>query len=410
MKILCINTLYNGGGAEKIARQVYNDVKSDEIETYFLAGRYQKNISKSIDVIYNSPLGRFASGIVGIANHNFLFGTFYARKKIIEIIKRENIDIVHFHNIHGNYLGPKDIRAISRYCHNIILTMHDMWLITGCCPYGMSCSRWKVGNDCRKCKGNESLHKGTIRASLYLKCKKNNLQNKNFYFVSPSRWLIECCKESYLKDEDIRLIPNGIDTDIYVTHDKNRMRDKYGIPENKNVLLFSANTISSPYKGYQYLYEALNIIEKKDDYCLVVLGIVDEKTLDSTYEVFKRGYISDENTMSELYSAADIYIMPSMADNAPLSCMEAMASGTPVLAFATGGISEIVNDDVGWLTSAGDSRKLAERISEIFNNPEELRRKAMNCRQYVSDNFSKDTMVERYRELYMDIMGESENE
>jgi glycosyltransferase involved in cell wall biosynthesis len=207
------------------------------------------------------------------------------------------------------------------------------------------------------------------------------------------------------------LIPNGVDTDIYVPHDKNRMRDKYGIPKNKHVLLFSANKIYSPYKGYKYLYEALDIIENKEDYCLVILGNVDGKVIDTSYEVFRMGYISNEDVMSEIYSAADIYIMPSMADNAPLSSLESMSCGTPVLAFATGGIPEQINDEVGWLIPAGDSLKLSECISIIFKNPSsELKRKAGNCRRYVSANFSKDIMVERYRELYVNVMEESRNE
>jgi glycosyltransferase involved in cell wall biosynthesis len=268
----------------------------------------------------------------------------------------------------------------------------------------MSCPKWKNGNACHHCKGNEKLKKGTFKASWYLNCKRANLQDKNYYFVSPSKWLIDCCKESYLKDEDIRLIPNGIDTEVFIPHEKEQMRIKYGIPNDKYVLLFSANTINSPYKGYKYLYEALDIIDKKEDYYLVILGNIDGKDIDAAYDVLKMGYISNENIMSELYSAADIYIMPSLADNAPLSSMEAMASGTPVLAFATGGIPEIVTDEVGWLSPAGDSKKLAETICKIFGNLNDWKKKAELCRTHIVRKYSNHTMLEKYNVLYFEIM------
>lgn len=408
MNILYVNATFWGGGAEKVARQLYYGIKDGNTKTYFAAGRYQKDLPEDVAVLYKNFLGRAVSAALGVANHNFLFFTLSGRKKIIDLIRRENIDIVHFHNTCGNYIGPADIKAISKYCRNIVITMHDMWLITGCCPHGMSCNKWRDGNKCQKCGGNEWLKKGTIWAGKYLQSKTKNFSGKGICFVSPSEWLINKCKHSYLVTENIRLIPNGIDVKSIKPYNKKEMRKKHQIPLNKHVLLFSANQMNSPYKGADYLIEALLNVPEKENYCLLIVGNGKIDKLNLCFETHITGYIKDTQTMNELYSAADIFLLPSMADTFPLTMLEAMASGTPVLAFKTGGIPEAVNDEVGWCVEAGDSIALANMLISIFDHEEEYVQKVQQCRKYIVEKFSEDLMLERYRGLYRECMNENE--
>lgn len=406
MKVLYVNTLFWGGGAEKVARQLYYGMKAKGIETFFVAGRYQKgDVPKEVKVIYHTFFERIISAVAGIVNHNFLFRTFIARREIIKTIKENEIDVVHFHNLHGNYIGPSDLIAIKRYCPNIVITMHDMWLLTGCCPHGMSCTKWKLGSNCKGCKGNEFLKHGTIRAQFYMKSKMKHLCNQGFRFVCPSYWLADSCKQSYLQNENILCIPNGLDLNRYILLEKEEVRKKYRFPTDKHILLFSAHNINSPYKGIRYLYEALKQIPDKDSYCLIVIGKLNENEKKLPFQTFYMGYVSDERKMNELYAAADLFIMPSMADTAPLSALESMASGTPVLAFKTGGIPEVVTEDVGWLVDAGDSTGLTEKIIEIFKDPETFTRKTGKCREYIEDRYSEEKMIEQYRRMYLEIAG-----
>lgn len=406
MKILYVNTLFWGGGAEKVARQLYYGMKDKGIETFFVAGRYQKDdVPKEVKVIYHTFFERIVSAVAGIVNHNFLFRTFSARRKIIKIIKEKQIDVVHFHNLHGNYIGPSDLIAIKRYCPNIVITMHDMWLLTGCCPQGMSCTKWKLGSNCKRCKGNEFLKQGTVRAKIYLKSKMRYFCNQGFQFISPSVWLIDRCRESYLKNERIQCIPHGIDLNTYVLLEKKEIRKKYYFPADKHILLFSAHNINSPYKGLQYLYEALEQITNKDDYCLVIIGKIENDGRKLPFETYYMGYINDEKKMNELYAAADLFIVPSMADTSSFAALESLASGTPVLAFKTGGIPEIVAEDVGWLVEAGDSVGLAEKIVDIFKNQETLQKNTQNCRKYIEERYSEERMIREYRRVYLEIAG-----
>ncbi len=405
MKILYVNPCYWGGGAERIARQLYLGLKDKNTQTFFLSGRYQENIPTHVDVIYDSFLRRGVSAVLGIINHNVLFRTFRARRKIIDIIKKEKIDIVHFHNIHGNYLGPLDLKVIRKYCPNIVFTMHDMWLLTGCCPYAMECEKWIDSQSCYKCTGNSFLKKGTRRASIYLKCKEQSFINSNYILTSPSKWLIDCCGKSYLKDKNIFLIPNGVDIDVFYPRAKRETRKKYGIPLDKNILLFSAHKIGSPYKGVKYLLEALERLKDTEKYCLLTVGTQGEE-IDLPYEMINVGFVNDDNTMSELYAAADIFITTSMADNFPLTVLESMASGTPVLAFKTGGIPEAITEETGWIVEQGNSVALAEKIEDIFSRKEELTSIGKMCRKHIETKYSLIKMFHEYRELYKKTLDE----
>lgn len=404
MNILYINASFWGGGAEKVSRQLYYGLKNERVNTFYLAGRYQKNLPEDIEVIYRGFFERAISAILGMVNHNFLFGTILARKKIISIVKREKIDIIHFHNLRGNYIGPTDLSAIKKFCPNIVITLHDMWLFTGCCPNGMSCNEWENEKECRNCHGNEWLEKGTKRGSLYLKCKSDSLSGRNYCFVSPSKWLISCCKRSYLRRENLQLIPNGVNIESFQLLDKQIIRNKYNIPQDKRILLFSAHNVDSPYKGLAYLLEAIELLSNKERYYLLIIGHLGDLHFDSKFEISNLGYISNEHMMNELYCAADLFILPSMADTFPLTALESMASGTPVLAFNTGGIPESVTEEVGWCVQAGNSKDLRDEIENIFIDSQRLIEKTEKCREYIEKYYSENSMLMKYQQLYTHIL------
>lgn len=400
IKVLYINALYWGGGAEKIARQLYMGVGEYDISCFFMSGRYQKNVPKDVKVIYNNLFERVISVLAARQNHNFLYKTYIARKKILQFIKKERVDIVHFHNMHGNYFGPEDLEEIRKACPNIVITMHDMWMITGCCPYEMQCKEWEYDKNCQNCCGNEWLQEQVKKANDYLLCKSKAYGRKSICFVSPSQWLIDCCSKSYLKNETIHLIPNGVNTSIYHPLDKSKLRKKYGIAQNKHVIMFAANNIKHPYKGFKYLCEALDRIKNKENYCLLSVGNDSKKIEQMEYQFFSPGYVRDENVMNEMYALADVYISVSVADNFPLVILESMAAGTPVIAFNTGGIPEIVNDEVGWIVEQRDVDSLVNMIEKVFTDDMEYADKQKKCREYIMNYLSEEIMLKKYADLY----------
>lgn len=404
MNILYINTYYKGGGAEKVVRQLYRGISSDDIHTYCIVGRYQMDVPEDVEVIYSSFLERAETTARGGLLRNTLFHTPKARDVIIRCIQEKHIDIVHFHNMHSNYLGLQDIEEIHRYCPNIIITLHDMWAMTGGCAYSFECMRWQT-KACRECRGNEGMKPFSMAHYVYAQ-KVQALAGKGYQYVVPSRWLQEYCHYGVMKEESVRLICNGISMDRFQPRDKAAMKKKYQLPIDKHVLLFAANGTDNVYKGFPYLLEALQMLPDKEQYVLAVVGNKGKLSLDIAFEVHAFGYISSEEELNELYSAADLFLLPSVADVSSFTAMESMASGTPVLSFATGGIPEIVTDEVGWTVEPRDSSAMARKIADIFapESADGYCRRQLACPTRIDMHYNDDVMLQNYKELYNEMM------
>ena len=400
MNILYVNTYYCGGGAEKVMRQLYLGLKSENIHTFCIVGRYQSDIPEDVQVVYKDIFGRILTTARGNILRNTLLNAHQARRAIIRCIRENSIDIVHFHNIHSNYLGLRDIKKIQKHCPNIVITLHDMWAITGGCAHAFNCEKWKT-EFCNSCEGNISMKKFSL-ASFLFEQKVKALTGSGIKFVVPSSWLKRCCDESYLKNEDVSVISNGVSLDEYIVNDKRCMQMKYQIPSDKHILLFVANGINNVYKGFNYLVAALRSLKKKDEYALVIIGNKSRVKLDSSFIIYDFGYVNSKKTLNEIYSAADLFILPSVADTLPFTAMEAMASGTPVLAFETGGIPEIVSSDVGWIVESQNEKALAKQIEDIFSedNYEEYISKKKKCHEHIEELFNQENMMRKYSELY----------
>jgi len=403
VRVLYVNTHYNGGGAEKIARQLFYGIKDFGIETFFLSGRNRRSEPKNINYIYKSLISRIPTYLIGKKTNGVINRTIYGKHKLIKFIKDNQIDIVHFHNMHGNYIGVNDLDEIKKVCPRIIITMHDMWLITGCCPHSMECNLWKIPSKCEGCRGSAALVKYVKKANQYLELKNRAFSDKNIEFVSPSAWLRNCALEGIFESENIRIINNGVDTSKYKNLSKDEMRRKYGLPRDKKILLFVSHSMESPYKGFKLLEDAISYLEDVEQYYLLILGhACDDFSIPIEKKCF--GYIYDENALNEIYAAADLFIIPSIAENYPLVALESLASGTPVVCFRVGGLPEIVGEDVGSVVKNLDSISLAKKIEEICSDDKKLVEMSRKCREYAVNRLSIEKMFENYRKLYEEMM------
>lgn len=404
MNILYINTYYNGGGAEKVTRQLYGSIKGSAINTFCMVGRYQNNVPEDVHIIYRNLVERVITTLFGGILNNTILWTKKARNEIIRYIKQNNIDVVHFHNIHGNYMGIWDIKKISKYCPNIVITLHDMWLITGGCAHSFECEKWKK-EKCHNCQGNISIKPFGL-AHFLQEQKKKALTGYNISFVTPSIWLQNCCKKSFLKNEMISTIYNGINLDDYMVKDKSKMREKYNLPTNKQILLFVANGMGNVFKGFSYLEKALLLLNNKENYSLIIIGNKKNVDMNVGVEVHSLGYISSQDDLNGIYSAADLFVLPSVADTLPFTAMEAMASGTPVVAFNIGGIPEIVSKDTGWIVETKSPEALAGTIERIFevDNRNIYEEKCNKCRKRIDEFFNEKDMIKNYLMLYKKII------
>ena len=401
MNILIVNTFNRGGGAERVAKQLFEKLKDRGIYVYFFAG-YGESIEDG-EVAFENKFEIKLNILKCVVQNNQPLEVAKSKNRLLDIIEKKKIDIVHFHNIHGNYMGIKDIVDITKKC-KVVWTLHDMWAFTGHCAYAFDCKAWEE-NECKKCTTRRvypAFYYNDVHYKFKLKQKK--FIDNNITFVVPSMWLKNFAKISFLKNEDIRLIHNGVSLDEYKLIDKDKTRDKYSVQKNKDIIMFGAATMNNKFKGMEYIYSMLEKLSSKENYVLLVVGngFLKEKVSDR-YNIIEFGYVRDTDKMNEIYGMADIFVMPSLAENYPCTVLESMASGTPVLAFETGGIPEQINNDNGWIISEKSGENLANKIANIFIDKNKLKDKQSKCRGYIEKNNSEDKMINEYMSLFDSI-------
>ena len=306
--------------------------------------KYAVRIESDMDVKFHGLKARLsdADGL----------GSKLATRRFLRWVDKFNPDIIHLHNLHGYYINvPLLFNYINTRNKRIIWTLHDMWPFTGhsgtCDMY--NCEKWKLG--CGNCPARREYPASFRDKSLHnYKWKKNLFSKvKNMTIVTPSRWLAGLVKQSFLKDKKIEVIPNGIDIKQFKPLE-NDFKEFYGI-RNK-ILLLGCATFWNAGKG---LYDFYTLAEKLDDRFKVVLVGLEKKQI----SLLPNNILGIERTnsvkeLTQIYSAADVFINLTYADNYPTVNLEALACGTPVITYKTGGSAECLDENNGRYFERGD--------------------------------------------------------
>lgn len=394
MKILTINTRYiGGGGAAYIANTLHQEInKIDGYSSTFLYGRGIDGDDKSKRIIY--PKMDYISAL----SYRLFAKEINFNKDIEEEIKE--CDIVHLHNIHGYYIDyVKLFKLLKKYNKKVIWTLHDMWPITGRCGYSFGCEKWK--EKCGKCINRKVYPISLIdRSKKELEKKRKiigSIDKDNMTIVTPSKWLANMCKESYLNKFNIIDIPNGIDhTEVELS--KGKLREKYNLSIEDKVILFVAADTKDERKGIKYI---LDIIPNCNDYTFISIG---KKIENVDFDNFLQlGYISERTKINEIYSMADIFVIPSLDDNFPTTVLEAFANYTPVVGFNIGGIPEQIDNSVGKIVDNITSHDLQESIVYILKNEEVLNKYSINSRNKFLNEYTLKLFVKRYINEYIKL-------
>ncbi len=391
MKIVQINSSLNGSTG-MIARDIsdYLDSKNIDNRLYYTQG--SSNVSKYIN--YSShqeiKLNALKSRILG----NYGFNSNKATDRLIKELEEFNPDIVHIHNIHGHDVNLETlVQYLNGKNKKVIWTMHDCWLYTGYCPYYTyaRCDKWKV--ECRDCKLRKRYSWLRDLSKDNYERKKRILANKsNITFVTPSKWLASDAKESFLKENKIVVIPNGIDLELFKPVETD-LKKKLGLEDKKIILCIAMNV--SERKGYNDILEVAKILP--DEYKIVMVGLPKEmiSTLPSNIVGFER--TESKEQLVEFYNIADCFLNPTHEDNYPTVNIEAISCGTPVVAYNVGGASEVITEDTGISVKENDIEGLKEAINIICNKDY-----SDSCRKYALEHNRKELMLESYYKLYID--------
>ncbi len=409
MRILYLNTTYSGGGAERVARQIYDGMKVRGHEVYEIVCYNQRGeiADPHVQVLYSSVPGKILQRLQTRNRDNESLTIPYALRLIRRFIREKRIDVVHLHNPHDSFLGIRDISAIRELCP-VVWTLHDFWALTGHCAFPFGCDgRWESG--CRKCERLENYPRlrRDVCGDLYQQ-KEKALSGIGIQYVVPSEWMESQVRKSYLREESCQVICNSLDTQIWRSLDKGKLREKYGIRTDKLILAFVAADMKIPWKGMKLLASVLEKLDERN-YLLLVAGSCTEelKALTQRFELHDFGYIHDQEKMNEFYSLADLMVNPSAYETFGLVNIEAMACGTPVLAFDVCAMSEVIDESVGWCVPEVSAEALGGRIEYLECHREELLAKAAACHDYVKEKYDEQAMLDQYERLYEEIRSRS---
>lgn len=286
---------------------------------------------------------------------------------ISHIAEIKNADIIYIHWIQYGLLSLKNIKQIAALNKPTIIFMHDMWSITGGCHYSFDCKNYITG--CANCQMFSNAKISGFPSREFKKKLKLYSAYENLYFVSPSKWLYNCAKESLLTiKKPVYYIPNVLDNTVFKPFDKKIARQMLNIGVNEKVIAFGAVSIGSPYKGWSYLQKAMEILIQQNDIeniSVLVFGSgYNKQTADAIpFKTKFMGYLYDEYSTSLVYNAADVVVTPSLADNQPTLVQESLCCGTPVVGFDVGGIPDMIRHrENGYLAKYKDAADLAEGI------------------------------------------------
>ncbi|KPJ57002.1 hypothetical protein AMJ49_03100 [Parcubacteria bacterium DG_74_2] len=412
MNILQINTSDSKGGAAKNVYRFKKRLEELGHSTSIFVG-YKFSNDKNVFLI--NPKNVILEIGSKLIKRNL---TGYIRRKIsfyrgndIDFFNIDNLfnspeykkaDIVHFRNLHGDYFNLNALKKISTE-KPIVWTLHDLWAITGHCAHPFDCEKWKI--ECQNCPYLNTYPAVLWDNTQYLWNKKRAIYNNSkLNIVANSLWTKERAEKSILKNQNIRLIYNGIDDEVFKPYNKKEVRQKLSFPSDKKIILFSAiGGKKNPFKGWQFIEKTLE--HYKNDKGILFLSIGGKKEGQFNNIRYIK-YIDDDSLLAKYYSVADIFLYPSLADTFGLVVAESLACGTPVITFNTGGIPELVfHKKNGYIAKYKDFDDLINGIEYIFGlNETEIKEMSKNCVKKIKENFTLDKMTEEYLKLYKEIL------
>ena len=289
-----------------------------------------------------------------------LFSTIKALKKIQSF----KPDIIHLHNLHGTYINlPLLMRYIKKHKIRVVWTLHDCWAFTGHCPHFAyeNCGKWKTG--CSHCPRYRLYPKSLFDNSKFMwKLKKRWFTSiENLTIVTPSKWLADLVRDSYLKEYPVKVIHNGIDLDVF-NPTKSDFRRQYGISDNQKIVLGVAFGWGVK-KGMDVLMELSKHLGK--DFRIVMVGTndaIDEQLGNTIISIHRT---QDQKELSAIYSAADVFVNPTREEVLGLTNIEANACGTPVITFRSGGSPECIDETSGSVVDCDDVDAMKREILRI---------------------------------------------
>ena len=370
---------------------IHNRLLEEQYDSYVVWGR-GRAAQNEHEIVIQDEFGVKLHGVYTRITDKTGFASKKATRKLIDKLQQIEPDILHLHNIHGYYLN---IELLFNYIREnnikVVWTLHDCWAFTGHCAYFdmVGCKKWKIG--CHDCEQKKSYPSSLIKDNSHWNWEKKRslFTNLNRTLVTPCKWLKNIVRQSFLKEYSVEVIYNGIDLSIFHPETTD-FEEKYNL-QGKYVILGVASewTNRKGLKDFIKLEEMLD----KTKYRIVLVGLTEKQIeeLPDTIIGIKRTQNIQE--LVGIYTRANVFFNPTYEDNFPTTNLEAIACGTPVITYNTGGSPEAVTEKTGVICKAGDIESVKSKIVDCISKKIKIENKQYDYKQMV------DCYIELYRKI-----------
>lgn len=397
-KLLQINVCLNLSTG-KIAQQIGELAIAKGWESWIAYSGREKELPSKSHLI---RVGSFMDSCIHYAEDRLLdnegLSSRRETKKLLKKIDEIKPDVVHLHNIHDHWLNYKMLFTyLAKANIPVVWTQHDQWATTGHCYYNLvGCERWK--SECHDCPLSKWYCLDRSQRNHRLK-KKLLADITSLTIVPVSEWLGDNIRQSHLKNRNIVVIHNGIDIKIFSPQPMNA-HERYGIDKQKRIILGVA-AVWDARKGLNDFYKLAKRLPS-DEYAIVIVGQRTEgiKPIENGCQMVFLDRTQNALELAQLYSSAAVFVNPTYQDNYPTTNLEAIACGTPVITYKTGGSPEAVDENTGIVIEQGNIEALAAAIHHMNEHPFS----SDDCRKRAEEHFDKGKCFEKYIELYEQLL------
>jgi putative colanic acid biosynthesis glycosyltransferase len=404
LKVLHVNTALITDAPGRIAEEIGKVLLSHGHESYIGYGRYTRPVvSKPIKI------GSRPDQLLHVLRTRLFdthgFGSANATERFIEDIRYVNPDVIHLHNLHGYFLN---VEVLFRYLKSagkpIVWTLHDCWPFTGHCSHYdyVGCSRWKT--KCYSCPNQKAYPSSWLldnSTDNYFRKKELFTGLESVKIVAPSEWLADQVKESFLKNYPVEVLSNGVNLSIFEPHNENEnesLKLRYGLTGKS--LILGVASFWGRHKGLDDFIRLSSLIQR--DTAIVLIGLNKKQQEGLPVNILGLSRTENVDELAAFYSAADIFVNPTYVDTFPTTNLEALACGTPVITYNTGGSPESLDRETGIVVEKGDLSGLSEAISSILDQGK--RHFAKKCLARAQLFYNKEECYLKYLDLYKKML------
>ena len=384
MRVLQINSVCGVGSTGRIATDLYKVLEEQGHECLIAYGR-----GTAPEGINSYKIGTNLDNYLHVARTRILDQHGYGSKRptieLVKKIKEYNPDVIHLHNLHGYYLNLEVLfNYLAESNKPVVWTLHDCWAFTGHCAYFdyVGCDKWKY--ECGNCPQKKTYPNSYGLDNSYQnfrKKKKLFTMLNNLTIITPSQWLANLVKESFLNKYPVQVINNGIDLNVFKPTQSD-FRKKYHL-EDKRIIL----GVASVWGDRKGLSTFIDLAKKLDDsYQIVLVGVNEKQKKLLPKNIIGISKTNNVKELAQIYTAADLFLNPTLEDNFPTTNLESLACGTPIITFNTGGSIESVDEYSGIVVEKEDLETVVKIIKEykfIRKNSEKILEKARSYDKYT---------------------------